>query len=406
MAGSIVIRGAREHNLKNIDVEIPRERLVVVTGLSGSGKSSLAFDTLYAEGQRRYVESLSAYARQFLEQMEKPDCDAHRGAVARDRDRAEGRRAQPALDGRHGHRDRRLSAAAVRARRAPASASSAGARSRRRRCSRSSIACWRCPRRRGSSSTRRSCATGRASTRRSSTSLRRGGFVRVRVDGALRDLADDMVARADRRATPSRCWSIGSSCAAGVERRLADSLEVAFRHGGGSVLVEASARRARREPQALFFSERHACPICGISYPEIAPRFFSFNSPHGACPDLRRARRAAPLRPGAGRPRAAEGAAGRRSRRSSRERCPASTRACAALAAHYRFRSRYAVRRRCPRRRGTALLYGIGRRGDRACRARRGGNADAGRSPASSRCSSAGSARRAPPGSATRSRGW
>ena len=125
MAGSIVIRGARGHNLKNVDVDIPRERLVVVTGLSGSGKSSLAFDTLYAEGQRRYVESLSAYARQFLEQMEKPDCDAHRRPLAGDRDRAEGRRAEPALDGR---------------RRSPRSPTTCGC------CSRASAqpVCWQC----------------------------------------------------------------------------------------------------------------------------------------------------------------------------------------------------------------------------------------------------------------------
>ena len=110
----IRIRGAREHNLKNVDLDLPRDRLVVITGLSGSGKSSLAFDTVYAEGQRRYVESLSAYARQFLELMQKPDVEFDRGPVAGDLDRAEDDVAQPALDGRHGHRDLRLHAAAVR----------------------------------------------------------------------------------------------------------------------------------------------------------------------------------------------------------------------------------------------------------------------------------------------------
>ncbi len=103
---SIRIRGAREHNLKNVDVELPRDSLVVITGLSGSGKSSLAFDTVYAEGQRRYVESLSAYARQFLELMQKPEVELDRGIVAGDFDRAEDDLAQPALDGRH--RDRNL----------------------------------------------------------------------------------------------------------------------------------------------------------------------------------------------------------------------------------------------------------------------------------------------------------
>ena len=113
----IVVRGAREHNLKDVTVAIPRDRLVVITGLSGSGKSSLAFDTIYAEGQRRYVESLSAYARQFLGQMEKPDVDQIDGLSARDLHRPEGRVAQPALHGRHGHRDLRPPAAAVRAHR-------------------------------------------------------------------------------------------------------------------------------------------------------------------------------------------------------------------------------------------------------------------------------------------------
>ena len=110
----IAVRGARVHNLKNIDVDIPRHKLVVITGLSGSGKSSLAFDTIYAEGQRRYVESLSAYARQFLEQMEKPDVDLIDGLVAGHLDRAEDDRLESAIDGRHGHRDLRLPAAALR----------------------------------------------------------------------------------------------------------------------------------------------------------------------------------------------------------------------------------------------------------------------------------------------------
>ena len=119
MQQQIRIRGAREHNLKNIDVDLPRDSLVVITGLSGSGKSSLAFDTIYAEGQRRYVESLSAYARQFLELMQKPEVEFDRGSVAGDLDRAEDDLAQPALDGRHGDRDLRLHAALVGAGRHP-----------------------------------------------------------------------------------------------------------------------------------------------------------------------------------------------------------------------------------------------------------------------------------------------
>ena len=125
----IVIRGAREHNLKDVTVSLPRDRLVVITGLSGSGKSSLAFDTLYAEGQRRYVESLSAYARQFLGQMDKPDVDSIDGSVAGHLDRPEDHDPQPALDGGHGHRDLRLPAAAVRAGRPSRTAPTAASRS-------------------------------------------------------------------------------------------------------------------------------------------------------------------------------------------------------------------------------------------------------------------------------------
>jgi len=113
----IKIRGARTHNLKNINLDLPRNRLVVITGLSGSGKSSLAFDTLYAEGQRRYVESLSAYARQFLQLMEKPDVDLIEGPIAGHLHRTEGHQPQPALHGGYGHRDPRLPSPALRPRR-------------------------------------------------------------------------------------------------------------------------------------------------------------------------------------------------------------------------------------------------------------------------------------------------
>src|SRR5438034_821304 len=178
----ILVRGAREHNLKNVDVEIPRDRLVVITGLSGSGKSSLAFDTLYAEGQRRYVESLSAYARQFLEQMEKPDCDAIEGL-------------SPAI--------------AIEAK-----------------------------------------GTGR--NPRSTV-------------GTVTEIADYLRLLYARVGRPL-CWSCGREIAAQTVEQVVDRLTA----------LPADTR--------LFVSERHACPTCGVSYPELAPRFFSFNSPHGACP--------------------------------------------------------------------------------------------------------------------------
>jgi excinuclease ABC subunit A len=281
MAGSIVIRGARGHNLKNIDVEIPRERLVVITGLSGSGKSTLAFDTLYAEGQRRYVESLSAYARQFLEQMEKPDCDAIDGlspAIAIEQ-KGVGRSPRSTVGTVTEIADHlRLLFARV-----------------------GRPVCFQCGREIAAQTVQQVVdrlvalppetrlflyapvvRDRKGEHRKELDDLRRGGFVRVRVDGELRDLADEIdLARTARHTIEVLVDRL--VVRSGVERRLADSIEVAFRHGGGTVLVEATAPGAS-EPQALFFSERHACPVCGVSYPEIAPRFFSFNSPHGACP--------------------------------------------------------------------------------------------------------------------------
>ena len=207
----IVIRGAREHNLRNIDVEIPRDKLTVITGLSGSGKSSLAFDTIYAEGQRRYVESLSAYARQFLELMQKPDVEFDRGAVAGDLDRAEDHLEEPALDRRHGHRDLRLHAAAVGARRRAALARHRPAdrepdgepdgRSDRSRCRKAAgCCCWR-----------RSCAAARASTEGA------GGPAEARLpagQGRRRALRDRRRRRRSTRSasTTSRWWSTGWWC--------------------------------------------------------------------------------------------------------------------------------------------------------------------------------------------------
>ena len=142
----IRIRGARTHNLKNVSLDLPRNQLVVITGLSGSGKSSLAFDTLYAEGQRRYVESLSAYARQFLQLMEKPDVDLIEGLSPAIAIEQKATSPQPALDRRHGHRDPRLPAPALRARR-HAVLPRARHRARRRRAWRRwSTTCSRCPR--------------------------------------------------------------------------------------------------------------------------------------------------------------------------------------------------------------------------------------------------------------------
>ena len=179
------IRGAREHNLKNIDLDLPRDKLVVLTGLSGSGKSSLAFDTIYAEGQRRYVESplglCPPVPRDDAEARRRPD----RRAVAGDLDRAEDDLAQPALDRRHGHRDLRLHAAPLRPRRHPLFAGDRAADREPDRVARWSTGCWRCPRARASICSRRSCAAARASTARSSPSCMKKGFQRVKIDGDI-----------------------------------------------------------------------------------------------------------------------------------------------------------------------------------------------------------------------------
>ena len=278
---AIQIRGARTHNLQGVDVAIPRGRLVVITGLSGSGKSSLAFDTLYAEGQRRYVESLSAYARQFLEQMEKPDCDAIEGlspAIAIEQ-KGIGRNPRSTVGTITEIADHlRLLYARV-----------------------GHPHCHQCGREIAAQSVQqvvdrlRALAEGtrlwlyapvvrdrKGEHRAELDGLRRGGFVRVRVDGELRELGDEIVlARAARHTIEVLVDRL--ILRPGIQRRLADSLEVAFRHASGLALVETQAPGAEA-PEAVFFSERHACPTCGVSYPELAPRLFSFNSPHGACP--------------------------------------------------------------------------------------------------------------------------
>jgi excinuclease ABC subunit A len=279
VAGSIVVRGAREHNLKNIDVEIPRDRLVVITGLSGSGKSSLAFDTLYAEGQRRYVESLSAYARQFLEQMNKPDCDAIEGlspAIAIEQ-KGMGRNPRSTVGTVTEVADYlRLLYARV-----------------------GQPVCYSCGREIAAQTVQQVVdrltelpvdsrlfvyapvvRDRKGEHRKELEELRRGGFLRVRVDGTLRELGDDIVLERSMRHTIEVLVDRLVQ-RAGAERRLADSLAVAFRHGDGTAVVEVVTPGG--EERTLFFSERHACPVCGVSYPELSPRFFSFNSPHGAC---------------------------------------------------------------------------------------------------------------------------
>jgi excinuclease ABC subunit A len=282
MPDRIVVRGAREHNLKNIDVEIPRERLVVITGISGSGKSSLAFDTLYAEGQRRYVESLSAYARQFLERMEKPDVDG-----------IEGLSPAIAIEQKAASKNPRSTVATVteiydylrllyaRAGRAHCPSCQKPIRSQTIEQVVDRLLAF-------PHGTRlylyAPIVRGRRGEHRGELEeLRQAGFVRVRIDGVLRDLGDD-ISLTKTAAHTIEVLVDRIAVRPGLEKRLADSLEVAFRYGQDVVRVERLSD-GDGVAEHLVFSRRFACTDCGVSLPELSPRLFSFNSPHGACPE-------------------------------------------------------------------------------------------------------------------------
>ncbi len=275
MQDKIVIRGARAHNLKNIDVEIPRDKLVVITGLSGSGKSSLAFDTIYAEGQRRYVESLSAYARQFLGQMDKPDLDY-----------IEGLSPAISIDQKATSHNPRSTVGTVTeiydylrlfyARAGRPHCPGCGRMIKRQTVQQMVDHLLALPG--GSRLTILApVVRGRKGEfARIFEEIRRNGFVRVRVDGHLREVAEDIKLEKNKKHTieivVDRIVLRPESA-----KRLADSLETALKHAGGLVAVVSEAGET-------VFSENHACPDCGISIPEMAPRLFSFNSPFGACP--------------------------------------------------------------------------------------------------------------------------
>jgi excinuclease ABC subunit A len=276
MSDKIIIRGAREHNLKNISVEIPRDRLVVITGLSGSGKSSLAFDTLYAEGQRRYVESLSAYARQFLEQMEKPDVDTIEGlspaiSIEQKTTSRNPRSTVGTVTEIHDYL-RLLFARAGRPH------------------------CYQCGKEIQSQTIQQivdqimalppgtrlqlfsPIIRGRKGEyRKELDHLRKSGYARVRVDGAIRDLSEEISLDKNKKHTLEVLVDrLGVK--EGAAKRLADSLATAMNLSEGIVKVEVAGG------EELVFSEKFACVDCGISYPEISPRMFSFNNPYGACP--------------------------------------------------------------------------------------------------------------------------
>jgi excinuclease ABC subunit A len=276
----IVVRGAREHNLKDIDVEIPRDQLVVLTGLSGSGKSSLAFDTIYAEGQRRYVESLSAYARQFLEQMEKPEVDSIEGlspAISIEQKSTSKNPRSTVGTVTEIYDYLRVLFARVGVPHCPGCGRVIAAQTVQQMVDRVLAL---------PAGTRllvlAPVVRGRKGEyRKLFVDLQRQGFSRVRVNGGVRELGE--VIELDRH----RKHTIEVVVDRLVVRdnlgaRLADSLQTALRLADGVVQVEPVSPS---EADALVFSERLACAECGISLPEVSPRMFSFNNPFGACPE-------------------------------------------------------------------------------------------------------------------------
>ena len=276
MNESIKIEGARAHNLKNINVEIPRDKLVVVTGLSGSGKSSLAFDTIYAEGQRRYVESLSAYARQFLGQMDKPDVD-----------NIEGLSPAISIDQKTTSHNPRSTVGTVTevydylrllyARAGRPHCPSCGKPITQQSVDQMVDAILTQPEGSKLLIMAQLVRGKKGEHRKILDQIRRDGYVRVRIDGELRDLGEEIVLEKQKKHTIEIVVD-RLVVRAGMESRLTDSLETALRAGGGVVYVQVV------EGELLMFSENFACVDCGISLPEIAPRMFSFNSPFGACP--------------------------------------------------------------------------------------------------------------------------
>src|SRR4051794_8300071 len=276
----IRVRGARVHNLRDIDVELPRDRLVVLTGVSGSGKSSLAFDTLYAEGQRRYIESLSSFARQFLDQLERPDVDL-----------VEGLPPTVSIDQRSGTANPRSTVATVTeihdylrllyARVGVAHCPGCGQPIRRQ--TPEQIVGGVLGMREGRKVlVLAPLVRGRKGEHRDAfQSIRRAGLLRARVDGQVVELKDEPPKLARTRTHDVEAVVDRLVVREGIRPRLAESVDLALKLGGGSVILSARSDDAWDD---LLLSVNYACPSCGTGFDELEPRTFSFNSPYGACP--------------------------------------------------------------------------------------------------------------------------
>ena len=274
----IKVRGAREHNLKNVSITLPRDKLIVMTGLSGSGKSSLAFDTIYAEGQRRYVESLSSYARQFLGQMEKPDVDGIDGlspAISIDQKTTSRNPRSTVGTVTEIHDYLRLLWARIGIPHCP----ECGREIQQQTVDQMVDAVLRQP-----EGTRMQLLAPIVRARKGEhvqllENARKSGFVRVRIDGTVYELGDTPPLDKNKKhnielVVDRIIVREGKS----LQRRLTDSIETATTQSGGLVIMDMF------DKGEMLFSMNYACPDCGISIEELAPRMFSFNSPFGACP--------------------------------------------------------------------------------------------------------------------------
>ena len=274
----IIIKGARQHNLKNISLEIPRDKFVVITGLSGSGKSSLAFDTIYAEGQRRYIESLSAYARQFLGQMDKPDVDYIEGlspAISIEQRTAAKNPRSTVATVTEIHDYLRLLFARIGIPHCP---------NCHKTISRQTVEQMVDQVMKLKENTKIQVLSpvikGQKGEHRDIfKNLRKEGYSRVRVDGKIRELDEDEIKLEKNKKHTIEVVVDRVVVKAGIEKRLADSIQTALEHSKGTVVFDINEDKS----QEITLSEAMACPTCGFSLEELSPRMFSFNSPFGAC---------------------------------------------------------------------------------------------------------------------------